>query len=94
VAGRGRDIDGPVAGAADIGAAALLQRLIGADPLAARVMVLPAGRADLLAKLVIEALGREVPLLLGDPFLQSKMRLYDEFAHGFPPSGGGFRRRD
>jgi hypothetical protein len=70
-----------VAGAADIGAAALFEGLVGADALAAHVVVLPAGRADLFAKLVVEAFGGEIPLLLGNPLLQPEMRLDDEFGH-------------
>jgi hypothetical protein len=49
--------------------------------MAAHVVVLPAGRADLLAKLVVEAFGGEIPLFLGDPLLQPEMRLDDEFGH-------------
>ena len=56
MAGRGRDVHGPVAGAADIGVAAALEGLIGANLFAALVVVLAAGRADQLAKLVIEPL--------------------------------------
>jgi hypothetical protein len=37
------------------------------------------------AELVIEAFGGEIPLLLGDPFLQPEMRSNDEFRHGLPP---------
>jgi hypothetical protein len=48
--------------------------------------MLPAGRADLLAKLVVEALGREIPPFLGDSLLQPEMRLDDEFGHLLPSS--------
>ena len=77
---RRRDIDRPVAGAAHVGLAALLDALEGA--LRALVVVLAAGRADQLAELVVEAFGAEVALFLGHPFLQTKMRLDDELAHG------------
>ena len=69
-------------GAADIGLAPCLERLIGADLVAAFVMVAAIGRSDMLVELVIETLGGEVALFLGDPFLQSEMRLDGEFWHG------------
>ena len=72
MAGRGRDVDCPVAGAADIGVAPSLKRLIGAEPFAALVVMLAAGRADQFAKLVIEPFRCEIALLLGNPFLQPK----------------------
>ena len=79
VAARGRHVDRPVAGAGDVGLAALLDRLEGAD-LAALGVVGAAAGADQLAELVVEALGAEVALLLGDPFLQTEVRLDDELA--------------
>ena len=89
VPGRGGDPDGPVAGAADIGAAARFERLVGAGPPPAHVVVPPAGRADVLAELVVEALGHEIALFLGYPLLQPEMRLDDEFGHAFPPVADG-----
>src|SRR5258708_29719075 len=76
----GRDVDRPVAGAADISFAARLDALEG--PLRALVVMLAAGRADQFAEFVVEALGAEVAFLLGHPLLQAKVRLDDELAHG------------
>ena len=75
------DVDRPMAGAADIGGAPGLKRLVGADLLAALVVMPPFGRADQLAKLVIEPFVPEIALFLGDPFLKPEMRLDDEFGH-------------
>ena len=80
MASAGRHVDRPVAGAGDVGLAALLDRLEGADLVALDVMGAAAG-ADELLELVIEALGAEVALLLGDPLLQAEMRLDDELGH-------------
>ncbi len=77
---RGRDGHGPVAGAAHVGLAALLDALEGAR--GALVVMLAGGRADQLAELVVESLGAEVALLLGHPLLQTKVRFDDELAHG------------
>ena len=67
--------------AAHVGGAALLERLIGPD-LVALVVMLSVGRTDQLAKLVVEALGGEISLLVRDPFLQAEVRLDDELGHG------------
>ena len=79
----GGDVHGPVAGAADVAGAAGFQRLVGAD-LVAELMAAAGGRIHGLAEFVIEALGGEIPFLLGDPFLQAEMRSDDEFCHGSP----------
>src|SRR6516164_6344449 len=77
IALRRGDADGPMAGAAHVGAAAALERLHGAD-LVALVMVRAVGRFDQLLKDVVEAFVLEISLLLGHPFLQPKVRLDDE----------------
>ena len=74
-----RDVDGPVAGAAHVGLAALLEGLIGADLVALCRATLPSGRLHFLAEFVVQAFVLEVALLLGDPFLQPEVRLDDEF---------------
>src|SRR5215475_9425077 len=75
----GGDVDGPVAGAADVGLASVLDALEGA--LIDLVVVLALGRADQLAEFIVEPLGAEIALLLGDPFLQAEMRFDHEFRH-------------
>src|SRR6185503_20654318 len=90
VAPRCRDVYRPVAGAGDIGLAALLDRLEGADLVALDVVGAAAG-ADELLELVVEALGAEVALLLGDPLLQTEMRLDDELGHCALPMRIGVR---
>ncbi len=75
--GRG-DVHGPVAGAAHVGVAALLKRLIGAIGLTISVVRLALRRLDLLVEHVVKALVGEVAFLLGDPFLQPEVRLDDE----------------
>jgi hypothetical protein len=45
-------------------------------------MHLAVGRLHLFVEHIIEAFGREVTLLVGHPFLQSEVGLYDEFLHG------------
>ena len=87
MAARGRDIDGPVAGAADVGLAALLDALEGA--VIDLVVVLALGGADQLAEFVVEALVAEIALFLGDPFLQPEMRFDHELGHGDPPLAAG-----
>jgi len=80
VADRGGDVDRPVAGAADVRAAAALEGLVGADPVAE--VVQPAGRrAELVLKLAVEPLGREIPLVARHPLMQAHMRRDDEFGH-------------
>src|SRR5438067_13040202 len=76
----GGDVDGPMAGAADVGLATLFERLEGADPVAL-VMDIALGRLDHLLEDVIEALVAEIVFLLRDPFLKAEMRLDDEFRH-------------
>ena len=76
----GRDVDGPVAGAAHVRLAAFLERLIGAD-LVALVVNLAVGRAHQLAEFVFEAFLAEIVLLLRHPFLQAEMRFDEEFRH-------------
>ena len=78
----GGDVHRPVAGAADVAGAARFQRLIGAD-LVAELMAAARARIQGFAELVVETLGGEIALLLGDPFLQPEMRSDDEFRHGF-----------
>src|SRR5690349_13222561 len=77
----GGDVDGPMAGAADVGLAALFERLEGADPVAL-VVDTALGRLHRLMEDVIEALVVEIVFLLRDPFLEAEMRLDDEFRHG------------
>jgi hypothetical protein len=78
---RGGHVDGPVAGAAHVGAAALLERLEGAD-LVAFVVMLAVGGFDQLAKFVVETFLGEIALVVGDPFLQAEVRFDQEFRHG------------
>src|SRR5262249_26823399 len=80
MAPRGGDVDGPMAGAADLGRAALFERLEGADPVAL-VVNAALGRLDHLPEDVIEAFVAEIVFLLGYPFLKAEMRLDDEFRH-------------
>ena len=77
----GRNVDGPVAGAAHIRLTAFLERLEGA--LAAFVMDLAVGRAHQLTEFIVEALLTEIVLLLRHSFLQAEMRFNQEFRHGF-----------
>src|SRR5262249_40662046 len=77
IALRRGDADGPMAGAAHVGAAGAPERLHGAD-LVAPVIVRAAGRLAQLPENVIEAFVLEISLLLGHPFLQPKVRLDDE----------------
>jgi hypothetical protein len=76
-----------MAGAAYIGGAALLDALVGAV-LVALIVMLARGRANELLEFVFEPFRAEIVLLLGDPFLQPKMRLDHEFGHGFSLPGG------
>jgi hypothetical protein len=72
-----------VASATDIGFASLLDALERA--LIGLAVMLSLGGTDQLAKFIIEAFGAEIAFLLGDSFLQAKVRLNDEFAHGGSP---------
>src|SRR5215468_9478724 len=84
----GGDVDGPMAGATDVGRAAVFERLEGADPVA--LVVNPAlGRLDHLLEDVLEAFVAEIAFFLRDPFLKSEMRLDDELGHGCRPRRGG-----
>src|SRR4051812_36132255 len=57
--------------------------MIGADLV--RLVVVPAVRGlHQLQEFVLQALGLEITLFLGDPFMQPEMRFDDEFAHGIP----------
>jgi hypothetical protein len=80
-----------VAGAADIGAAVLLEGLIGAYPLAAYVVILPAGRADPLAKLVIEAFRGDIPLSSAIHSFGPKCGSMINLRACVPSFAGGFR---
>src|SRR5437868_15384472 len=72
----------PVAGAAHVGLAALLDALERAR--GALVVMLAGGRADQLTELVVQSFGAEVAFLLGHPLLQAEVRFDDELAHGVP----------
>src|SRR5690349_19553929 len=85
---RRRHVHRPMAGAADIGCAPFLDALKGA--FIGLVVMLAGGRADQFAEFVIEAFGAEIALLLGNPFLQAKVRFDDEFAHGISPCSASF----
>ena len=78
-----RHVHRPVAGTAHIGLAPLFDAL--ESTLVGPVVMLSLGGADQLAKFIVETFGPEIALLLGDPLLQAKMRLDDEFAHGGSP---------
>src|SRR5579864_4618350 len=75
-----------MARAAHIAGAALLDGLVGHD-LVAEVVTLAVLGDELVAEFVVEALGGEVALLLGDPLLEPHMRRDHEFGHGFLLSG-------
>src|SRR5262245_37700885 len=90
MAAGGGDIDRPMAGAADVGFAALGDRLEGAD-LAGHGVMGAAARPNELAEFVVEAFAGEVALLLGHPFLQAEVRFDDELGHG--PSSSKRRQR-
>src|SRR5207302_930128 len=70
----------PMARATDRGGAALLEGLVSAD-LIAQVVPLTFFRDQLVAKLVVEAFGREVAFGFGHPLLQAHVRRNDEFCH-------------
>src|SRR5689334_5112920 len=90
----GRDIDGPVAGAADVGLPTLLDTLERA--FIGLVVVAALGRADQFAELVVEPLGAEIALLLRHPFLQAEMRFDHKLRHlllpGFASCAGAAGR--
>ena len=81
VTGRGGDVHRPVARAADVTAASLLEGLVGAHLVGGGVLFRRVPGAVVVAELVVEALVAEVALLLGDPFLQPEVRRDHEFRH-------------
>ena len=77
---RSGDLDRPVAGTAYVGASALLEGPINADPVA--LVVSPAvGSPNVFIELVARPLVDELVLFLGNAFLQADMRLNDGFRH-------------
>jgi|HubBroStandDraft_4_1064222.scaffolds.fasta_scaffold40788_2 hypothetical protein len=68
-----------MAGAIDVGGAALFEGLVGAGLLSILVVRLAVRRSHGFLEDVFETFVREVAFLVGDPFLQPKMRLDDEF---------------
>ena len=68
-----------MAGAADVGVAAALESLVGAD-LVAEIVELAVGRGQLVAELVVEPLAVEIPFVARHPFVQAHMRRDDEVA--------------
>src|SRR5215469_3140208 len=83
--GRG-DVDGPVAGTVDVGAAPALKGLVGTD-LVTKVVQLAACRDQLIAEFVFEPLAVEITLVAGNPFMQPHVWGDDKFSHSFPPVG-------
>src|SRR5689334_13125620 len=77
---RGRDIDRPVAGAVDVGAAPALEGLIGAD-LIAEIVQFAVRRGQLVAEFAVEPLALEIAFVAGDPLVQPHMRRDDELRH-------------
>ena len=69
--------------------AAPLEGLVGADLVAEVVVRVPSVDVT-VAELVVEPLGREIALLLGDPLVQPEVRRDDEPGHWPPPWLGGF----
>jgi hypothetical protein len=63
-----------VAGAAHVAGPSLLEALEGADLVGHGVFLGDIAGAVIVAELVIEAFGREIDFLLGDPFLQPEVR--------------------
>jgi len=78
------DVDGPVAGAADVGVAALLDVLVGADLVRRRMRLGEVLTLEGLAELVIEAFRFEIALLLSHPFMEPEVRRDEEFGHFVP----------
>jgi hypothetical protein len=68
-------------GAAHIGFPALFDGVIGANFIGLDVIA-AVGGLDQFQELVIEAFALEIAFLLRHPFVQAKMRLDDELAHG------------
>src|SRR5215469_16418184 len=92
--GRG-DVDGPVAGTIDVGAAPALEGLIGTD-LVTKIVQLAACRDKLIAELVFEPLAVEITLVAGNPLMQPHVRGNNKFSHSLPPVGSaryGIRAR-
>src|SRR6185312_12627263 len=92
LAGRRRHADGPMTGATDGRLAPALERLVGADLVAAIVM-LAVTRTDLLVKHVVQAFIGEVASGVRHPLLQAEMRFDDEGSHGRPPGFSRVRRQ-
>jgi len=74
VAGGSGDVHGPVAGAAHVAGAALLDTLVSAALVRSGVFFRHVARTVVVAEFVIEAFGLEVALFLGHPFLQPEVR--------------------
>src|SRR4051794_18544134 len=68
-----------MAGATDVGFSSLFDAL--ERTLVGLVVVLALRGANEFAEFAVEMFGAEIALFLGDPLLQTKMRLDDEFAH-------------
>src|SRR6476660_9084035 len=68
-------------GAAHIGFPSLFDGMIGAN-LVRLDVVAAVGGLDKFQELVIQAFGSEIAFLFRNPFVQAKMRLDDELAHG------------
>ena len=65
----GSDVDRPVAGAVDDGAAPALEGLIGAD-FVAKIVQPAACRDQLVAEFIFEPLAVEITFVAGDPFVR------------------------
>ena len=75
------DVHRPVAGAADVRLASLLEALEGPHLVRERVRFLQLLPFPDAAKLVVEPHLPEVTLLLRDPLVKPEMRADDELAH-------------
>src|SRR5215212_773195 len=84
MAGRGGDVDRPVARGADVAGAAALVRLVRADP-GAEIVVLAVRAGERALKLVLELRLAEVALLFRHPFVKPHVRRDDEFGHTYSP---------
>ena len=85
---RGGHVDGPMAGAADVGFAPFLKGLVGTH-FFAQIVLLPVFRNQFVAEFVVQAFGGEIALFLSNPFLQTHMGGDDEFGHAaivIPPA--------
>jgi hypothetical protein len=70
-----------VAGAAHVAVAPGGDVVVGADLVRRGVRVREVLALESLAELVVQPLGAEVPLLLGDPFMEPEVRGDEEFGH-------------